>query len=463
MTIHLYNTLTKQKEEFKPIESGKVGMYHCGPTVYNYAHIGNIRAYIFTEILRSALEYSGLEVKQVMNITDFGHLTDDADSGDDKMTIGLKRENLPVSMEGLNILANKYSEAFVKDLESLNIKLPHVMPRATDHIPEYIELIKNLEAKGLTYATENSLYFDTTKIENYGKLGGLSESQDSRIGENTEKKNPRDFALWKFNEKFGWESPWGHGFPGWHIECSGMSHKYLGETFDIHTGGIDHIPVHHNNEIAQSESAHGKEMAHVWMHNAFININGDKVAKSTGNVAYVNDFKEAGIHPLAYRYWVLQSHYRTTADYTTEAVLASQTAFERLLADLVHVPDTGSIIPEYKADFIAAIEDDLNTPQAIALIWVMMKSDSDPADIKATILEFDKVLGLNISQILEKNLDKLKDLPQHIQTQLKLRTDARDNKDWSRSDEIRDNLLDHEYVVEDTPEGQRIRPKTMLS
>lgn len=461
MTLRLHNSLSKQKEEFKPIKPGKVSMYHCGPTVYNYTHIGNMRAYIFTDILRRTLEYLGYETKQVLNITDFGHLTDDADFGDDKMTLGLKREGLPINMEGLLELSQKYTKAFEADLTALNILTPHLMPRATDHIPEYIDLIKELEKKNLIYKKQKSLYFDTSKIVDYGKLGGLTDKEESRVSE-SEKNSSRDFALWKFNDDFGWESPWGHGLPGWHIECSGMSLKYLGETFDIHTGGMDHIPIHHNNEIAQSESATGKPMANYWLHNAFININGEKVAKSTGNVLYISDLIEKGIHPLSYRYFILQAHYRTQVDFTLKALEAAQTAFERLLVELFYIKNGGSIIPEYKADFISIIENDLNTAQVIAAFGAMLKSDHKTEDIKASLLDFDNVLGLNMIEILKKNQEKIDNLPTHVKNHLTLREEAREQQDWDKSDQIRDLILDHGYIVDDTPKGQKIRPKSML-
>ncbi|MDQ5927822.1 MAG: cysteinyl-tRNA synthetase, partial [Patescibacteria group bacterium] len=307
--LSFHNTLGKKKEEFVPLIPGKVGMYNCGPTVYDYVHIGNLRALIFADILRRTLERNGYDVNQVMNITDVGHLTSDADAGEDKMMKGLKREGLPFTLEGMRELADRYIDAFMKDLEAVNVIVPTTMPRASDHINEQIELIKRLEAKGLTYSTSDGLYFSTKDYPEYGKLGGISESEagdeHTRIVENTEKRDPRDFALWKFNNELGWESPWGKGFPGWHIECSAMSIKYLGESFDIHTGGIEHVAVHHNDEIAQAEAATEKPFSRFWMHNDHVQVSGRKMAKSEGTGFTRKDLEERGITPLSYRYFVL--------------------------------------------------------------------------------------------------------------------------------------------------------------
>lgn len=282
--LYLTNTLTKQKELFVPLNEKNVGMYNCGPTVYDYAHIGNLRAYVFADILRRTLEYAGYTVNQVMNITDIGHLSSDADDGEDKMTRGLKREGKPLTLEAMKELADFYAEAFKKDLSWLNIEMPHHMPKASEHIAEDIALIQKLEARGFLYTTSDGVYFNTEKDPHYGKLGGLSDINEAqaRIHAQSEKKSPRDFAVWKKNDVLGYESPWGKGFPGWHMECSAMSMKYLGETFDIHTGGIDHIPVHHNNEIAQSENATGKPYVRTWLHNAFVTVPSGKMAKSEG-------------------------------------------------------------------------------------------------------------------------------------------------------------------------------------
>jgi len=462
MEIKLFNTQTKQKEELKPIKLGTVTMYNCGPTVYNYAHIGNISSYIFSDILRRTAEYNGLKVEQVINITDFGHISGDADSGDDKMMLGLKRENLPISMEGLTTLTEKYTKTFVDDLKALNIEMPTYLPKATDHIEDDIELIKNLEDKGLTYSTADAIYFDTSKIEDYGKLGGLPDELQSRIGDVIEKKNPRDFSLWKFSDEFGWPSPWGQGFPGWHIECSAMAMKYLGQTIDIHTGGIDHISVHHNNEIAQSEHATGKPFANIWMHRAHMRMNGEKLAKSTGNVAYVKDFADNNIHPISFRYWTLLSHYSTGTDFTIEAVLSAQNALENIVSDLIGIKGNGKILQDYKDRFINAINDDLDTPKAIAIMWEVLKSGQSNQDRKATLLDFDKVLGLDIAGFLMKNDDKNANLSEHIKGLLERRKAAREGSDWPKSDEIRDLLKEHGYIVSDSENGQKLSPVELL-
>lgn len=461
MTIRLYNTATKKKEDFVPIKNGEVSMYHCGPTVYNFAHIGNISAFIFADTLRRTMEYNGYTVKQAINITDFGHLTDDSDSGDDKMLNGLKREGLPFTMEGLQTLAKKYTDSFVSDLETLNIKSPTWMPRATEHIKEYIDLISKLEQKGIAYKSKTAIYFDTEKIDDYGKLGNLPTDLQSRIGENTDKRNPRDFALWKFNDKFGWESPWGKGFPGWHIECSAMSMKYLGTTLDIHTGGIEHIPVHHNNEIAQSEHSTDLPFAHIWMHRAHVKISGEKISKSIGNTIYVKDFFEMGIHPSAFRYWTLLSHYKTDSDFSKQGVLSAQNALENIVSELIGT-DTGNIIESVKEKFLSAINDDLNTPQAIAVIWDLLKSNESKQDIKATILDFDNVLGLRLNELITKNEQSLSNISEHIKGLLQRRKDARERKDFAESDQIRDLLKEHGFSVKDTIDDQKILPISLL-
>ncbi len=457
MSIYFWNTLTKRKDELKPVKKGVVSMYHCGPTVYNYAHIGNIISYIFADTIRRVAEYNGYKVNQVINITDFGHIVSDADSGEDKMMTGLKREGLPVSMEGLKILSSKYTDAFVNDLKSLNIKLPTHMPLATEHINEYIKLIEKLFEKSLAYDTETAIYFDTEKIDDYGRLGGLSPVMQSRLDDKEKKRSPRDFALWKKSNEFGWKSPWGQGFPGWHIECSAMSMKYLGDTFDIHTGGIDHIPVHHNNEIAQSEHATGKPFANIWMHKAFVTLNSQKIAKSTGNTFFVKDLTKSNVHPLSLRYWTLLSHYKTETDFTIEAVKSVQTAFENLVQELIGVPNTGNISVSAKEKFLQAVNDDLNTPEAIAIMWNLLKDNSiSIEDKKATIFDFDQVLGLGIKEIVEKNENELSKINTHISNLLERRKIARERQDWAESDQIRDLLKDHGFVVRDTNEGQKI-------
>lgn len=400
MTLKIHNSLTREVEDFYPIHPGKVGMYHCGPTVYDYAHVGNLRSYIFADLLRRAVEAEGLEVTQVINITDIGHLTSDADTGDDKMVKGLKRENLPLSLDGLKELANKYEEAFKDDLKALNIKTPHHFPRATEYLEDQIALIETLEEKGFAYKLEDGVYFDTSKLSDYGKLGGLTPLGESvaRIG-NEGKRNSRDFVLWKISRDthLGFESSWGTGFPGWHIECSAMAKKLLGQPLDIHTGGVDHIPVHHNNEIAQSEAAYGSELARYWLHNEFVTLSDAKMAKSEGSYIRLKDVVERGFSPLAYRYFLLMAHYRSKVVFSWEALEAANNAFEKLKRFVGPIGDVGVVDQAYKATFMEKIENDLNTPQALAVLWTLVKDKEVASENKlATILEFDKVLGLDL-------------------------------------------------------------------
>ncbi len=400
MALKLHNTLSGQVEEFSPIMPGKVSMYHCGPTVYDYAHIGNLRSYVFADILRRTAEYLGFDAKQVVNITDVGHLTSDADTGDDKMVKGLKREGLPITLEGLKQLADKYEAAFKEDLKALNIKTPHHFPRATEYLKAEIDLVQELEKKGFAYRLADGIYFDTGKFPNYGALGGLTPLKDAenRI-DASGKKSPRDFVLWKFSsdEKLGFDSPFGKGFPGWHIECSAMSRELLGQPFDIHTGGMDHIPVHHNNEIAQSEAAYGTKLANVWLHNEFLKVNEAKIAKSEGTGITLAELKKAGFNPLAYRYFLLMAHYRSPINFTWEALTAAQNAYEKLKKTLERLDEGGQVNEAYKKEFTEKIENDLNTPQALAVVWTMLK-DEDVAnnDKLATLKDFDKVLGLGL-------------------------------------------------------------------
>ena len=399
MTIKLHNTLTGSLEAFTPINPGKVGMYHCGPTVYNYAHIGNLRSYVFADLLRRTFEYSGHDVAQVINITDIGHLTSDADTGDDKMVKGLKREGLPLTLEGLKQLSLKYEKAFKEDLEALNIETPHHFPRATEYLEQEIALVKRLEEKGYAYKLDDGVYFDTTKLTNYGKLGGLTPIEESQARIETSKKNSRDFVLWKISQDdhLGFESPWGRGFPGWHIECSVMSRELLGQPFDIHTGGVDHIPVHHNNEIAQSEAAYDAPLANFWLHNEFVTVAEGKMAKSEDNFITLKTLTEKGFSPLSYRYFLLMAHYRTPVNFSWEALEAAQNAYEKLKKFVSTGGSSGSVDEAYKAKFKEKLENDLNTAQALAIVWTMVKDKEVTIENKiATILDFDRVLGLGL-------------------------------------------------------------------
>ena len=467
MEIKLFNTLTNGKETFKPLKAGAVGMYNCGPTVYDRAHIGNLRAYVFADTLRRMFEYNGYTVNQIMNVTDVGHLSGEnagnADEGEDKMTKALKREGMPMTLAAMYEVATKYFDIFVEELRELNIELPTKFPRAADHIQEDIDLLEILVKKGFTYTTTDGVYFDTSKFAGYGKLGNIdiaSLKAGARVATNTEKRHPTDFALWKFSEPtkkaaksgaagkstavLGWNSPWGNGFPGWHIECSAMSAKYLGQPFDVHTGGVDHIPVHHNNEIAQSEAAYDKPLADYWMHNGFLNMKGAKMSKSSGGFITLESLNKEGISPLAYRYWLLTAHYRTPANFSYEAVRGAENALLRLSATLseykVAAGDStnkyvGKIDAGYANKFQAFINDDLDTPKAVALMWDLLKDANVlPANKLATIIDFDRVLGLDI---VNRKPDVVADVPPEIITLAEEREKARLAKDWKKADAIR--------------------------
>ncbi len=457
--LKLTNTLSGKKEIFTPVieNTKKIGMYNCGPTVYDYAHIGNLRAYVFADVLRRTLELNEYEVNQVMNITDIGHLSGDGDDGEDKMTKGLKREGKALTLEAMYDFAKFYIERFKEDLTELNIKMPQVLPRASDHITENIELIKKLEEKGFIYKTSDGLYFDTSKDEDYGKLGKISmkvAESESRIGVNSEKKSPKDFAVWKFNDALGYQTPWGKGFPGWHIECSAMSMKYLGETFDIHTGGIDHIPVHHNNEIAQSESATGKQYVKFWLHNAFVNIEGGKMAKSEGNFLRLQTLKDKNIAPLSYRYWLLTARYNSPINFSFEGLEGANNAYQKLTNRIQEITDIGNPHTAYVEKFEALMNDDLDTPQALALIWeVLADASLSDSDKKATIFAFDKILGLGLDKIVKT------EIPEDILKLAEDREQARKNKDFKKSDELRNEIENFGYTVKDTDTGPKISKK----
>jgi cysteinyl-tRNA synthetase len=466
MKIELYNTLSGKKEVFKSLKEGAVNMYDCGPTVYDRAHIGNLRPYVFADTLRRTLEYAGYTVKQVINITDVGHLTSDADSGEDKMTKALVRENMPFTLAAMREIATKYMDMFVSDLSELNIESPAVFPRASEHIAEDIELIEELEKKGFVYTLSDGVYFDTAKFKGYGKLGNIDISAlktGARVAANSEKRNPTDFLVWKLDKQdngqsIGWDSPWGKGFPGWHIECSAMSRKYLGQPFDIHTGGIDHIPVHHNNEIAQSEAAYGVPLAIYWLHNAFINLRESKMAKSAGGFITLDTLQSKSISPIAYRYWLLTAHYRSPADFTYEAVKAAQNALMRLMAAASGYPDGGTIDETYRERFQSFIGDDLDTPKALALIWDLIKDDKvSPADKRATILDFDRVLGLDIGAVPTRSIEE--DAPAEVAALAEARQKAREEKDWKKADALRTEIESRGFEVLDTDKGASIKKK----
>lgn len=452
--MKIYNTATKQKEEFKPILKNEVGIYSCGPTVYSSPHIGNMYAYVCWDVLVKTLNYLGYKTNWVMNVTDVGHLTSDADSGEDKMEKGSKKEGLSVWE-----IARKYENEFLENLKELNINTPWKMPRATEHIEEQIDLIKKIEANGFTYKTSDGIYFDTSKFVDYGKFANLNLEklkEGARVEVNEEKKNPSDFALWKFspvNEKrqMEWDSPWGVGFPGWHIECTAMSTKYLGEVFDIHTGGEDHIPVHHTNEIAQGFGGFGHNTANYWMHNAFITFSGSKISKSSGGLYTVENLKEMGFDPLAYRYLVLGSHYRKGMEFSVDSLKAAQTALNKLRS--YKVESSSSLNQEFRQEFVELISNDLAMPEVLALVWKVAKSDLNPNNKWATILEMDKVLGLNLNKEIEKE-----EIPEEILKLVEERKQAREAKNWSESDRLREVIKNKGYLVEDSQNQCTIKP-----
>lgn len=467
LPIYLFNTLTKSKDEFLlPEWSKTVRMYNCGPTVYGRQHIGNLSMFVFTDILRKMLEYNGLPVQQVINFTDVGHLVSDSDEGEDKMTKGLKREGLALTIENMKTLGRTYADLFREDIKQLNIPTEKILfPFASDHIADDIAMIRTLEEKGYAYKTKKGVYFDTSRFPAYGKLGNIELAglkEGARVAADPEKRNPTDFNLWKLNKKLGWDSPWGKGFPGWHIECSAMIHHHLGETIDIHTGGIEHIPIHHNNEIAQTEAATGKELARFWIHRAHLQLDGGKMAKSEGNVVYLSHITERGFHPLSFRYLLLGAHYRTSASFTWEALKAAETTLSRLHEFAKNAPEGGVIAISHQRAFHERINDDVDTPGALAVMWEMLKDDTlTPSDKRATLLDFDRVLGLRIEEgALAVNQSVLIDeLPEDIQEKLRTREKAREEKNWELSDTIRAELEKEGYILEDASSGTRISKK----
>jgi len=460
MDVFIYNTLSRNKEKFTPIVTGNVGIYSCGPTVYDRAHIGNLRSYVFADTLRRMFEYNSYIVKHIINITDIGHLSSDSDDGDDKMTRAIIRDNKPLTLESMYEVGSIYLTAFLEDIQKMNIELPTQTPRASEHIDDVIALIKELEKKEIIYTTSDGVYFDTAKFPGYGKLGNIKINtlrEGSRVHINPEKRNTIDFALWKFNPSLGWESPWGKGFPGWHIECSAMSREYLGQPFDIHTGGIDHIPTHHNNEIAQSETAYNEPLAHYWMHNEFIRLENAKMAKSSGSFVTLDALLEDTISPITYRYWLLTAHYRSPIDFSYEAVRGAQSALIRLLTIFGNYPDGGTVIPSYVSRFQSFINDDLDMPKAVALAWELIKNSSiSDADKKATLLNFDTVFGLQLASIPSLQEEGKSVIPAEIQALSEAREEARTQKDWIKADALRGEIEARGFTLTDTEIGVKI-------
>ena len=463
MTVKLYNTLTKQKSDFVPLNGNEVRIYSCGPTVYSYAHIGNFRTYIFMDNLRRMLEYNGYNLKHVMNITDVGHLESDSDEGEDKMEKAAKKEN-----KSPYEIAEFYTKAFFKDMEKLHIERPEIIAKATEHIPDMLEFAKEIVKNGYGYETSTAIYFDVSKLDKYPVLSNRNIEEQiagARVDVDPEKRNPYDFAIWikaPKNHIMKWDSPWGLSYPGWHLECSAMSRKYLGEEFDIHTGGVDHIPTHHENEIAQSKGAFGKIPAKIWMHVEFLQIDGGKMSKSLGNVYTISQLEEKGIEALAYKLFCYTAHYRTKLNFTFEGAAASQKALNRLREAFVkhnngndNVDD--ELIQKYKNKFLDAINDDLNMPLAMSTVWELARNDLKSKKISDLLLDFDRVLGLDLKNS-EKYLEEQNkvELPDEIADLLEKRKKARKEKNWQLSDEIRDVLKEKGYIVKDTKEGMTV-------
>ena len=462
--MFLYNTATHHKDEFLPQNPKQVTMYCCGPTVYNYAHIGNLRTYIFEDLLARTIRLH-YPLKHVMNVTDVGHLVSDQDDGEDKMEVGAAREG-----KSAWDIAKFYEEKFWADFDALNCTRPTVISRATQHIKEMIALVKTLEEKGYTYRTSDGIYYDTSKFDRYDALVGharISGLQGgARVEMSDEKRNPTDFALWKFSPKdkkrqMEWDSPWGVGFPGWHIECSAMAMKYLGNTLDIHCGGIDHVTIHHTNEIAQSEAATGQKYVNYWVHGEFLILRSGKMSKSGGAFVTLATLKEKGYDPLAYRYLCLTAHYRTQLEFTFESLDAAAKSLENLRAlsrgVLAQAQGKEADCQAWKDKFAAAMEDDLNAPKALAVVWEGVRSADMNAEQKLSFLRFaDSILALDLFK--EKKEEPLA-LPQEVQTLLEERARARAAKDYKKSDELRDAIAKLGYVVKDTPKGQQAEKK----
>lgn len=468
MTLKLYNTENRTVSEFVPLEEGKVSLYCCGPTVYNFAHIGNLRTYFFEDILRKALELNSLSVDHVMNVTDVGHLTDDGDEGEDKMIKAAREKGMSVYD-----IAEFFTKAFFEDCESLNIVKPTTVCHATKHIGEMIKLVVGLEKKGFTYVANGNVYFDTSRFPQYGKMAGLDKQElqhGARIVVDEYKKNPQDFVLWFTNSKFEnqamqWNSPWGKGYPGWHLECSAMSLKYLGESFDIHCGGVDHVNVHHTNEIAQSEALTGKRWVNRWLHGEFLLNKTGKMSKSKDGFLTLQVLKDKGYEALDYRYFLLGAHYRKQLIFSWEALDNARSARKKAVNRITALLDekTGDFTgfseagEKIKNEFMEHINTDLNTPRCLADLWDALKNDSVSADEKLALADFmDKILSLDLIASASK-------APAELDPELKelvdMRQEARKNKDYARSDEIRDILLEKGWVIKDTPEGPVLEKK----
>ena len=461
MDIFFYNTLTRKKEIFKPIDEKEVRIYSCGPTVYKDATIGNMRTNIFQDILRRVLRYNGYKIKHVMNITDVGHLVSDGDDGEDKMIKSAKEEHKsPIE------IAEYYTKLFFEDLKALNIETPEIICKATDHIKEMLEYVETLVEKGYAYETSTAIYFDVSKLDKYPILSNLNvenQKAGARVEVDKEKKNPYDFALWikaPENHLMKWDSPWGPSYPGWHIECSAMGQKYLGEQFDIHTGGIDLIPTHHENEIAQSKGYCGKIPANYWLHGEYLLINGGKMSKSLGNVYLLKDIINKGYNPLTYKLFSYSSHYRNKLNFTWEGMDAAEKSLERLKNGYkLHLNGTeiveDKVVNQYEERFHKAINDDLNMPLAMGVVWEVIRNEKKSPKFAELLLKFDTVMGLKI----DEEDSKQNDIPEEVMSLIEERRIARENKDWAASDRLRDLINDKGYNIKDTKDGMEITKK----
>ncbi|MBI2601042.1 cysteine--tRNA ligase [Candidatus Daviesbacteria bacterium] len=457
--LKLYNTLTKKIEEFTPLNPPKVGMYTCGQTVYDYTHVGHLRTYIGEDILRRVLVSNGYDVKHVQNVTDVGHLTSDADEGDDKLDKRAKERGQTVWE-----VARFFEKYHFDSLEQVNVLKPSVICRATEHINEQIKLIEQLFKKGYTYQSEQAIYFDTSKLADYGKLTG-QKLEEKKVGVRDEvvvdpdKKHPADFALWFFtvghfkDHTMRWSSPWGEGFPGWHIECSAMSMEYLGNTLDIHAGGIDHIPVHHTNEIAQSEAATGQQFSRYWVHFGWLLIDGEKMSKSKKNFYTIDEISDKGFDPLALRYLFMTAHYRDMQNFTWESLEAAQNALNKIREEIRAWESPKIGCAEFQQRFLEAANNDLNMPQAVAVLHELIRSDYPTSSKARSILEMDKILGLKLDEYLGKPLE----IPEEVRKLVEQRKKARLDKDFKKSDELRKEIKALGFEVEDTPDGPKVK------
>ena len=460
MDIYFYNTLTRKKELFKPIDEREIRMYSCGPTVYKDATIGNMRTNTFQDVLRRVLKYNGYKLKHAMNITDVGHLVSDGDEGEDKMLKTAREENKsPLE------IAQYYTKLFFEDLKLLNIETPEIVCKATEHIKEMLEYVEKLVNNGYAYETSTAIYFDISKLDKYPILSNLNleeQKAGARVDIDPEKRSPYDFALWikaPENHLMKWDSPWGPSYPGWHIECSAMGQKYLGEQFDIHTGGIDLIPTHHENEIAQSKGACGKIPANYWMHGEYLLIDGGKMSKSLGNVYLVKDFVKRGYDPIVYKLFSYSCHYRNKLNFTWEGIEAASKSLERLKKGyIVHLKGKDEVdedvINEYEERFHKAINDDLNMPAAMGVVWEVVRQDKKSDKFAKLLLKFDTVLGLKIDEECNKPKEEL---PEEILELIEERKKARENKEWNKSDELRDIIKEKGYEIKDTKDGMEVK------